>query len=751
MQDLERQLAEERRVAELAREFLALEQTDIEAGIERGLGEAGHIAGVDRCYLVAVPGSQGRDADRYEWVDAGVASRRPHYEGDTTLGQFQWVSDRLRRGEAVKLARLDDLPPEAAAEHEVLGRHGVRSCLFFPLRSGAATMGVLGFECHRQERDWTQRQIAILELVVEVFASVLRRKRDEDARVESQRALQRQLALAKQLADLSRHLVGFRPEQLAAGIREKLPELAGLARADHIALTSFEPRSLKAEEVYEWWQEGVPAESRRGAPRHGDFPYATEILGQGRVYHVPSVAGLPAEAIAERVDLEVRGVRSQLTIPFFSTRRFSGLLTVECLSREHTWFEEDITLLRLAGEILAGALFRMHAAEELLESQTLLLQSQKMEAVGTLAGGIAHDFNNQLAVMLGNARFVLEGLKDQPDIASALGDIERAAEHCARLTEGLLAFSRRQPVEDRPLEVARLLHEVQGLVSPLLPASIHLKLLVSETVDWIRADAIQLQQVLINLIVNARDAMPEGGNITLCSRRRQVGHQEAAGLALPEAGLFIDLMVADDGLGMSPEVARRVFEPFFTTKEVGAGTGLGLATAYGIVQQSRGRISVESELGCGATFHVLLPSAPPERAAAPRASVVDELEARGRVLLVEDEPAVRRVVQRMLSDMGFFVIEAQDGATGLRIGRERLATLDLLITDLTMPHASGIELARGLLIERPDLPVLFLSGHSDGRVERVSGELERAGFLQKPFDVSDLTAALRMLIQSDSP
>jgi len=369
-----------------------------------------------------------------------------------------------------------------------------------------------------------------------------------------------------------------------------------------------------------------------------------------------------------------------------------------------------------------------------------------MEAVGTLAGGVAHDFNNQLAVMLGNTRYALDCVDEPGDTKEALIDVVRAAEHCAQLTRALLAFSRRTPVESRPLDVAHLLTDVRDLVVPLLPASIDMDIRLPVDLDWVQGDPTQLQQVLINLVVNARDALPDGGRLELSARNRWIGPEEGASMSLARPGACVEMNVRDTGAGMTPEVAGRVFEPFFTTKDVGAGTGLGLATAYGILQQSGGAITFDTELGVGTTFRVLLPTTvrPDGEVEARRASPATG--GSETVLLVEDEPALRRLIKRMLEGRGYRVLEAANGEEGLRIAEANLSSLDLLITDFVMPVMSGETLARQLVALDAGIPVLFLSGYADGTVGAAADELENSLFLQKPFGEEAFFAAIRRLL-----
>jgi len=731
--ELEDRLKVEKLLSELSRKFLGNNAAEIEDGIVHGLRAAASVAVADRSFLVSLPEQSDLAAQRYEWSDAAATSSGPN-EAVIHFEALPWFREQLDAGQLVSVERTVALPEEAEPERAALCRAGIQSCLVIPIRWGDSLIGVLGFECHAEFQDWDDQRLTLLQLIAELCKSALHRSQHEAAREATQCALEHQLNQEKRIAALSRYFLELDPDQILDGVKAKLEVLAELADAEHLSLVFSNSKRDKSYASFHWWHDDIPFESRVPPRARGGYAWARSRILNAGIIHVTRLEDLPEEAEFERNDMRARGVKSLLGIPVLSGKVFIGMVGVERFSAEAEWSHETITLLGLAAEILVGALRRKAAADELSESQAQLVQSQKMEAVGTLAGGIAHDFNNQLAVMLGNTRFAKQSVDPDGEIAEALQDVERAAEHCTQLTRSLLAFSRRVTVQRQAVQVAPLIGEVRDLVAPMLPTSIELELNLNDSTEWIEADPTQLQQVIINLVVNARDAMEEGGHLWIETRPRFIDAEEAQALGVAQGGRFVEIAVRDEGCGMPESVACRVFEPFFTTKDIGRGTGLGLATAYGIVQQCCGAIQIESVVGEGTTFLVLLPQVDLSGAAESEGpgTGTEGVEG-GVVLLAEDEPALRRLLIRMLESRGYEVIEALNGEEALRAASERLDDLDILVTDFSMPVMSGGRLVREVLALRPDLPILLVSGEGEGEVEELARDIDNARFLQKPF------------------
>jgi two-component system cell cycle sensor histidine kinase/response regulator CckA len=389
---------------------------------------------------------------------------------------------------------------------------------------------------------------------------------------------------------------------------------------------------------------------------------------------------------------------------------------------------------------------RAHRASEesvkRLEEQ--FRHAQKMEAIGRLAGGVAHDFNNILTAIMATADLALETPALSAELQNDLKMIRESGAKAASITRQLLAFSRKQVVQPRPIDVNELIGESKGMLTRLLPHDVELELDLRAT-EVIEIDPTQMEQVLLNLVVNAGDAMPNGGRITIATEHVDVRHPRATKTGVVPVGNYIVLRVQDTGIGMDETTQARAFEPFFTTKDPGRGTGLGLATVYGIVQQAHGHIILESAPGTGTTFELYF-----DRVDGVPTTVTSEhrIDLRGSevVMLVEDEPSVRAPMTRALRELGYFVLEATDGEDALSVLNDFHEPVHLVITDVVMPRMSGAELVRNLHDWYPRLKVLFVSGYSEELLESHGLAPGSISYLAKPFTANRLAAEMRGLL-----
>jgi signal transduction histidine kinase len=452
------------------------------------------------------------------------------------------------------------------------------------------------------------------------------------------------------------------------------------------------------------------------------------------------------------VDLIHRAKAEGITRPFIlMTGHGSGALD-EAASREGAadYVEKHMVGAHLERSI-RYALRNWQSARALFDREEQLRQAQKMEAIGRLAGAVAHDFNNLLTAIIGYADMIAE--RDNPDeTLRDAGEIRKVADRAAALTRQLLAFSRKQFLDPVVLNINEAISGLLQVLPRVLGERVHLHVRLGTGLAAVKADAGQIEQMLLNLVLNARDAMPDGGELTIETANATLGHERLAGEGLTlSPGNYVMLLVADSGTGMDEGTRARAFEPFFTTKPKGKGTGLGLATVYGIVDQSGGQISLDTSPGRGTTFRIYLPvtTAVREGKRPTPAAHVQEDAGTETVLLVEDNDAVRELSVLALRRRGYKVYEAANAEAAIDWARTSGLRPDLLVTDIVMPGLSGSELAKYLTDKDPSLRVLFMSGYTDTADEARGAYLAGVPFLQKPFTASKLAERVRLVLDTE--
>lgn len=552
-----------------------------------------------------------------------------------------------------------------------------------PLRTGSQTVGVLAVQSYSPAVRYNEQQVEILNFVSQHIASAILHKRNEEARRESDLRFRTMVQSA---------VYGIYRSSPADHFIEVNPALVNMLGYE----TAEEVLALKlSRDVY------AASEER------------TLLI------HKHSHSG--------RVEgIEVKWKRKDGR---FITVRLSGRAILDAQQRP-SFFEmiaEDVTERRA------------------LEDQ--LRQSQKMEAIGRLAGGVAHDFNNLLTVIKGYSELMLDELKEADPMRAEVDEIKKAADRAATLTRQLLAFSRQQVLAPKVIDLNAVVSNMDKLLTRLLGEDIGLYTVLEASLGRVKADPGQIEQVVMNLAVNARDAMPRGGKLTIETANVDLDDTYAREHVGARAGSYVMLAVSDNGTGMVQEVRQRIFEPFFTTKELGKGTGLGLSTVYGIVKQSEGYIWVYSEPGQGTSFKVYLPRVDAAAEAVPlRTTRKASYIGTETVLLVEDEDGVRALVRQVLHKHGYTVLEARHGGEALLHCERHQGTIQLLLTDVVLEQMGGPELARRLSGIRPDMRVLYISGYTDDAIIHHGVLTEGTAFLQKPFTTEALARKIRQVL-----
>ncbi|HEY4396796.1 MAG TPA: PAS domain S-box protein [Acidimicrobiia bacterium] len=638
------------------------------------------------------------DAERASLVilsDDGAWAIRTHQwvtdtEFDTGAARvavetMPWLIEQCRRGEIVFARSLDDLPAGAHVERATLDSTGMRSIACVPITSGDELTAGLAFNWRTREADDCWAALSTLAVLADVLVVALDRKQAESALRQSE-------------------------ERFRALVQHGSDMITVLDADGRIFYTSPSAATILG------WDED-------------------EYLGRStfRLLHPDDrerVRQIFADAITRPGSTQAIHSRMQ--------HKNGGYRLLESIATN-----------LLDDPAVRGLVINSRDITERRQLENELLQSQKMEAVGRLAGGIAHDFNNLLTAIGGYTALLLEEHPENDAIRADLAEIEQATTRGAALVDQLLSFSRRKMLMPSILDLNEVVESTRGLLSRVIGADVELVTRLARKLDGVRADRTQIEQVLLNLAVNARDAMPVGGRLeietaTVTLRARDIaGHIDAA------VGPRVLLSVRDTGVGMDRETQAQVFEPFFTTKEVGEGSGLGLSTAYGIVTQAGGHISVDSRPGAGTTFRVYLPadtgdvpaSTPTGHDAAPRTGGET-------ILVVEDESAVRSLARDVLARLGYDVLVASDGRDALKVADRCRRSIHLLVSDVVLPHLRGVEVADRLRARRPGLRVLYISGYTETAIVH-DGQLDPGvDFLAKPFRPIDLATRVRAVLDA---
>lgn len=497
---------------------------------------------------------------------------------------------------------------------------------------------------------------------------------------------------------------------------------------------------------------GIPCQSKRVDTRQA----FVAALKEGRMnviladYSVPGFDGMTALTLARQHCPDV---------PFlFVSATIGEELAIDTMLQGATDYVLKQRLGRLVPSVqralreLDDRAERKRVEEALRQSEKQFRQSQKMEAVGRLAGGIAHDFNNLLTVIMGYSQVLLTELGPQHPLRGKIEETLKAGDRAATLVRQLLTFSRKQSLDPKVLSLNSAVTSVESLLRRLIGEDIKLVSKLDPANGGLRADQAQLEQVLVNLVVNARDAMPKGGTLTIETTQVELTRSPVYYLTPLPPGSYVRLAVSDTGCGMDRKTQSHIFEPFFTTKEEGVGSGLGLSTVFGIVTQCGGAIDVTSRVGHGTRFDLYFPRVESDViSTAPIRSSGQSQRGTETILLVEDEPSVRTLIRDELRKLGYRVIEAKNGIEACLLATQQAGLFQLLLTDIVMPGMDGRELAQHLSVINPDLRTLFISGYMDDDGIMAGQEEGTTSFLQKPFTPEVLAGAVRNLLDANAP
>lgn len=652
----------------------------------------------------------------------------------------------LRTGQPILLDR--ELTDEFVRRGEV-EKSGTTSAswLGVPLRTHSRTIGVLVVQHYEDEHAYSQRDLEFLVSVGSQIALAIERKQAEGALQEAnKRALTDYERLVERIAAIGQTLGNAR--DLTLIFRALRDFAAASVPCDELVISLYQPEKLTRKVVY-CWTDNEELNLQDAIELPVEDGISGRAIKSGTVVidndFKPVVAtGTPA-VLGELNDES--NPRSALTAPMTVMGRTVGCVEIQT-HQPHAYLQEHVTAMRMAANLAANAVENVSFIEREQAQEEQLRQGQKMESIGTLAGGIAHDFNNLMTAVTGYSDLALRSLKADDSLRPKIEEIKKAGERAASLTRQLLAFSRKQMLQPKVLDLNTVVSGMAQMLPRVIGEHIDLRLKLDGYLGQIKADPGQIEQVLVNLAVNARDAMPDGGSLIIKTENVHLTGKPDQRSTI-EPGHYVMMSVSDTGAGMNAETQSHIFEPFFTTKEVGKGTGLGLSTVYGIVKQSGGWVWVYSEVGKGTIFRIYLPRVDEIAETDEIAEVVPVPRGRETVLLVEDEDVVRDLSKEILETYGYSVLVASNGQEGLRIGEEFQGPIDLVITDVIMPLMSGREFAEGLKAFRPNTGVLFMSGFTDDAIFHHGVLDEGVFFIQKPFTPDALALKAREVLDHD--
>ncbi len=582
-------------------------------------------------------------------------------------------------------------------------------------------------------------------------------KQHEDERKRAEEALQSREEEAKRLAQENAIVAEIgRVISLTLNIEEVYERFAEEVRKlipfDRISINIINPGERTATIAYTI---GVDVTDRRSGdifPLAGSFTEEVTRLRSGLLIQTEDMDELKNQFLGLLPSFQA-GLRSMMSVPLFSKDQIIGCLHIRSLEPD-VYTISDLQLAQRVGNQIAGAIANAqlfaeheHSEKDKATIQEQLRQSQKMETIGQLAGGIAHDFNNLLTVIRGYSQLSLKDLQKNDPLWEKIEEISKAADRASELTNQLLAISRRQMLEFKVIDLNSLIQSTEKMLRRMIREDIELVINPGEDLGRVKVDPGQIWQVIMNLAVNARDAMPSGGRLILGTENFEMDERFVCFHIGSKVGRYVRLRVTDTGCGMSKEVRERVFEPFFTTKENGKGTGLGLSTVYGIMKQSGGYVWVSSELGRGTSVEIYLPRVD-ESVGVLKEEVKRERTLQGdeTILVVEDNDTVRKLVVQILRIQGYKVLEALHGGDAFGVCERHPAPIHLVITDVVMPEMGGLELVERLRQVRQDFRVLYMSGYTDESVVSYGIQEGKIEFIHKPFTVEGLAKKIREVL-----
>lgn len=808
-ENTEKRIEFEKTIAKISSRFVGIHNMD--DSINASLSDIGMLGNADRAYLFLLKNDDLMD-NTHEWCAKGV---RPEIENLQNLPTetFLWLINKLKNGESINIENVSKLPEEAASIRDTLQRQDIKSALLFPLNVKGELKGFIGFDSIKETGVWSDDDVALLRVFAEIISSAFERIKAESELVESEQKLRVLFENATDgflLADIENNKFHSGNAMISKMLGYSLDELKGMGIADihpekdlpyvldqfnkqakgEITLAKDIPVKRKDGSVF---FADINASAIQGKYVLGIFRDITErkvheealLESEARFKKISQEFNALLDAIPDSITLQSRDLKviwSNKTANSRTPEHLSDIQGAFCYHRWHgrtepcaecpvlrsftsgeearviietpdarVWDVRTVPIRSDNGEIdNVIEVSRDITEHRKLEEQ--LLQSQKMDAVGQLAGGIAHDFNNILTAIIGYGQIIHMKMAADDPLTIHVRQILESAERAADLTRRLLAFSRKQIISLNPIDLNHTVARIGKLLSRLIGEDIELQISLAEKDCFVMADSGQMEQVLMNLATNARDAMPSGGLLTISTDIVQIDEAFMAAHNLMKAERYAVLTVADTGNGMSEEMKEKIFEPFFTTKEVGKGTGLGLSVVYGVITQHNGAITVDSEEEKGTTFRIYLPAIKPAVKDEKHETEIVTVSTRGSetILIAEDDTPLRNLAKTILESAGYRVITAKDGVDAINKFMENRDSISMVLLDVIMPLKNGRDVYREMKSVVPDIKALFMSGYTADLIHK-KGLLDKGiEFLMKPVSPAELLRKTRAVLDKPS-
>ncbi len=673
-------------VLDLATGFINIPEDSLDEHINRTLGMAGSFLSMDRAYLFEYDHEARVMSNTHEWCAKGIGPHINDLQNISMDNYPDWMDTHMR-GEVIQIPSVDDLPDGRL--RKALKMQSIKSLITVPLMYEGVCLGFVGFDSVRSKTTWSDDHVSLIRMISEIYANVLKRK-------EMLRLLQ---ASEKRYRDLV--------EGLPVGLYQRTPGPDGKFIMANQALAKML-----------------------------DYEKSEELVGQDVARFC---FNLQNQRCCER-ELKESGVVRDRQVQLM--RRNGEIFWASISAR--AILDKQGEIVSVEGSVL-DITDRKKGKEEKQRLHAQLQQAQRIESIGRLAGGIAHDFNNILVPILGYSELLFNITAPDDKIRDYIEPIIEAGERARDIVRQLLAFSRKQVIEKNPIDLNDEIIGFEKFLRRTLREDIEIVLELEPNIPVIEADSSQIDQVILNLAVNAQDAMPNGGRITIKTALLELDDKFQAGMEPIGPGSYVMMSLSDNGEGMDEQILKQIFEPFFTTKSKDKGTGLGLATVYGIVRQHGGHIRVSSEVGLGTTFDVYLPVSERRYFSGPVVEQSTDIPGGDEtILLIEDDEKVRDFVFRMLKQSGYNVIQVSTPGEALEKYKNSSLRIDLLLTDVIMPEMNGKELYRHLKEYLPDLEVLYMSGYAP---DVISLAMDR-NFISKPFSIRQLAKAVRRVLDN---